>query len=128
MFWQSISTKFTVKNIHNKSSKEVETSNLGKKAEISRILSSILPRSSKKVFFQKKGKNSTKSSNNKNIWLYIQVSSSNIKENFPNLSLEKIKKVHKTINEPRKIKPRINMTIKEPLRRQVIVPMSTNNA
>ena len=39
----------------------------------------------------------------------------------------KIKKIHKFINELRKKKPRINITTKDLLRRQVIILISTNN-
>ena len=51
-----------------------------------------------------------------------------IKENFPSLSTKKIKEIHKTINEPRKDKLKVNMTTKEPSRRQVLVPMSLINS
>jgi len=49
------------------------------------------------------------------------------KISFPNLFLKKIKEVYKTINEPRRKKPRTNITMKEHLRRQIIIPMSTEN-
>ena len=48
-----------------------------------------------------------------------------IKETFSNLHAKKIKNIQKIING--KGKPRIHMTIKRPLRKQVIVPMSNNN-
>ncbi len=101
-------------------------SNISKKAEILRILSPILFRPSKKILkkskiFQRKNKNSTKSFNNKNRQLYIQISFTNIKE------ILKIKKVYKTINELRKIKPKINITIKKLLKRQIIILINTNN-
>jgi len=88
------------KNLYSKSDKKAEMSNVGKKAEFSRILSPISPRLSKKVleklkFFQKKGKKPVKISNTKNRQLYVQVSFSNIKK------ILKIKEIHKTINEPR---------------------------
>ena len=63
----------------------------------------------------------------------MQASSSNIKEilkikeNFSNLSPKKIEKIHKSMNKLRKERPRINMIIKSPSRRQVIIPISTNN-
>jgi len=50
-----------------------------------------------------------------------------IKDSFSELSLKKIKKIHKTINEPRKEKPCFTIKTKEPSRRQVIVPMGNNN-
>ena len=51
-----------------------------------------------------------------------------IKESFPELSSKKIEEIHKSIDEPRKEKPRINMTTKGPSRRQVIIPMSNENS
>jgi len=101
-------------------------SNISKKAEILRILSPILFKPSKKILekskiFQKRNKNLTKSFNNKNRQLYIQISFTNIKE------ILKIKKVYKTINKLRKIKPKINITIKKLLRRQIIILININN-
>jgi len=66
--------------------------------------------------------------------LYVQAFSFNIKkivkikENFSSLSSKKIKELYKVINEPRKEKPRINMTSKGFLRRQVLVSMSLSNS
>jgi len=60
---------------------------------------------------------------------YAQVSKNNIveiikiKNSFLNLSAEKIEEVHKVLN-----KPKLNMMTKGPLRRQVIIPMSSNNS
>lgn len=101
-------------------------SNISKKAEILRILSPILFKPSKKILekskiFQKRNKNLTKSFNNKNRQLYIQILFTNIKE------ILKIKKVYKTINKLKKIKPKINITIKKLLRRQIIILINTNN-
>ena len=65
--------------------------------------------------------------------LFAQASASKVedilklKENFPNLLTKKIKNIHNLINSSRKIKPRINMTIKDLSRRQIIVPMSNDN-
>ena len=50
-----------------------------------------------------------------------------LKENFPNLLAKKIKNIHKTINDSRKFKPKINITTKGPLRKQIIVPINDNN-
>jgi len=47
-----------------------------------------------------------------------------IKEMFPNLQTKKSKKI---INDEEKPKPKLNMTIKGPLRKQVIVSISNNN-
>ena len=50
-----------------------------------------------------------------------------IKESFPNLPNAKIDLIQKVINSSNsKPKPRINMTMKGPSRKQVIIPMSNN--
>ena len=66
---------------------------------------------------------------------YAQISSKNIsnilkiKENFPELSNKKIKEINKTIfNNKNKPQPKINMTTKGPSWKQIIIPMSTDNA
>jgi len=69
---------------------------------------------------------SAENNNNRNKWLHAQVLSTSIKkvlkikDSFPKLSLKKIKKIHKTINEPRKEKPCFNIKTKELSRKQVI--------
>ena len=50
-----------------------------------------------------------------------------IKEIFPNLQVKKIKNIQKIINNHGKLKPKINMTTKSPLRKQVIILMNNNN-
>jgi len=67
--------------------------------------------------------------------LYTQVSSKNIgnilkiKENFSKLSNKKIKEISKTIfGKADKPRPKINMMTKGPSRKQIIVPMSMDNA
>ena len=78
--------------------------NTGKKAEITKVLVmlSIPSRPSedtlkKLKFYQNKSKNMTGKNINKNNCLYVQATSSSIseipkiKENFPNISLKKIK-------------------------------------
>ena len=49
------------------------------------------------------------------------------KINFLNLSANKIKNIHNTINSSGKIKLRINITTKELSRKQIIISMSNNN-
>jgi len=51
-----------------------------------------------------------------------------IKEAFSNLQNKKIELVQKIISSKDKLKPCINMTTKGPLYKQVIIPMSTDNA
>ena len=85
-------------------------------------------------FFKGKGKTADQKINTQNGQSYAQVFSFNIveivkiKENFPNLLSKKIEEVHKIISEPRKEKPRFNMTTKRPSRRQMLVPMSLSNS
>ena len=50
-----------------------------------------------------------------------------IKETFPSLNVQKIDQVNSIINGQNKSKPRIRMTTKGPLRKQVIIPMSRDN-
>ena len=51
-----------------------------------------------------------------------------IKEAFPSLQNKKIKQIQKIINGITNPKPYINMTIKRPSRKQVIIPISLDNA
>jgi len=50
-----------------------------------------------------------------------------IKEIFPNLPTKKIDNIHKMIHNIDKSKPKLNMTTKDPLRKQIIVSMSNDN-
>ena len=50
-----------------------------------------------------------------------------IKKTFPTLNAEKINQVNNIVNRSSKPKPRIQMTIKGPSRKQVIIPMSKDN-
>ena len=50
-------------------------------------------------------------------------------KNFSELSNKKIEKINKTIfGKVDKLRPRINMTSKSPSRKQIIIPMSIDNA
>ena len=51
-----------------------------------------------------------------------------IKEAFPNLQNKKIKLIQKIISGEGKLKPHINITTKGPSCKQVIIPISTDNA
>lgn len=51
-----------------------------------------------------------------------------IKENFLNLSAKKIKEVQKVINNTKKEKPKLNIITKSPLRKQIIILMSSTNS
>ena len=50
-----------------------------------------------------------------------------IKETFPNLHARKIENIQKVINNNSKPKPKLNMTMKDPLRKQAIVSISNEN-
>jgi len=50
-----------------------------------------------------------------------------IKEAFSNLQGKKIENIQKIINRDDKLKPRLNMTTKKPLCKQVIIPMNSDN-
>ena len=50
-----------------------------------------------------------------------------IKDTFPILNTEKINQIHKIVTRSSKPKLRIQMTTKGPSRRQVIIPMGSNN-
>jgi len=107
------------------------------KCEISRFLLLISLRLSKKVLEKSKlfkGKNNkiNHKENAQKGQSYAQVLASNIneimkiKDSFPNLSP---KEIHKMVNKKNKIlKPRINITTKEPSRRQVLVLMNLENS
>ena len=102
-----------------------------KLAEIIKLPPSILSKPSKEIlekskFFEKIYKTVEKAKPNNKL-SYAQVSSPKvskilkIKENFPNLSMKKIKDINKIINIPSKPKPRINIMIKGLSRKQIIV-------
>jgi len=50
-----------------------------------------------------------------------------IKETFPSLNAKKIDQVNNIVNGQSKPKPRIKMTTKGPSRKQIIIPMSSDN-
>ena len=113
--------------------------NSSKKVDISRVSPSIPLRLSNKVlvilkYHKDKGKNLVKQVNTQNDWSYVQEYLVNvkdivkIKEIFLNLSTKKIKEIQKVINEQKKKKPRFNITIKDSLKKQVLVPMSSTNS
>ena len=118
--------------------KELNTSkgkNMVKSSYVSPLPPPIPAKSPKKVneiskYFKKNLSSTQKKS-------YTQVSSNGsntaretlkIKEAFSSLQNKKIELVQKIISSKGKSKPHINMTTKRPSCKQVIVPMSTNNA
>ena len=50
-----------------------------------------------------------------------------IKESFPALNTKQINQVNNIVKDNQKLKPRIQMTTKEPSRKQIIIPISNNN-
>jgi len=128
-----MSSKFTLKTKQIKSG-QIKTKIFNKKkVKISIIPPLILPcpvksnKGIKKKVVNKNAKPTKPKS-------YIQVSVTNInsiikiKKNFPNLLLKKIEKVHKAVNDQKKIKYRINIMTKGPLYRQVIILMDSDNS
>jgi len=83
--------------------------------------------------FFKKGKNQVKTVKLNNKQLYAQAVNSKVtdilklKENYPNLLVKKMKNIHKIINNSDKPKPKIKITTKGPLQKQIIVLMDNNN-
>ena len=59
---------------------------------------------------------------------YTQASKINIKDMFPTLTSKKITEVNNIINKLSIVKPKIKITTKEPLRKQVIIPISESNS
>jgi len=50
-----------------------------------------------------------------------------LKENFPKLLNKKIENIYKIINNSGKVKPRINITTKDPSCKKIIIPIGNNN-
>jgi len=50
-----------------------------------------------------------------------------IKKMFPKLQISKINNIYKIINNVGKLKPKVNITIKRPFRKQVIIPINNEN-
>jgi len=143
-FRQNVVSKFTLKTNAKTNSKAYKSNkkdnllNKVKYMKVIKILSSILPRLSKKIleklkFHKKKGKKSRDTANSNDRQSYTQASTLKVneilklKENFPNLSNKKIKSIHNTTNDSEKAKPTINMITKEPSYRQIIIFMGDDN-
>ena len=109
----------------------------GKQASFSRILLPILSKPYKSVLAKSKifKKNQTLDLNSKfNKSSYTQASRNNvkdiikIKDIFSKLSVDKVNEINNIINKlSQKSKPRLNMTMKEPFKKQIIIPMDTNS-
>ena len=109
-----------------------------KQANISRIPLSISPKPSKNILAKSKfyKKNQILTLNFQlNKYLYTQASKSNVKDIvkikniFPKLSANKVSEIHKVINNSsQKDKPRLNITTKDLLRKNIIISMRLINA
>ena len=140
-FQELIKDEFTIKVPFPNKGKKTNSPSSTKLANFSKLpLFQLSPRPSKKVLKKSKfhGKN-TPSKNQKAVEsgrpLYAQVSSKNIsnilkiKENFPKLLNKKIEEINKTIfSNADKPRPRINIMTKDFSRKQIIIPMSIDNA
>jgi len=132
-----VSSKFTSKTNPVKSEKKGEKST-DRLASIEKLSLLIPAKSSKEVNKISKYFKLTKSTqdNKSERKLYAQTSKHNIsntkevlkiKEIFPNLKVDKIENIQKIIKNFNKFKPKLNMIIKGPFKKQVIVPMSNEN-
>jgi len=83
--------------------------------------------------FISKGNKSRKTVNTNVRKSFTQATSFNVsdilklKESFPSLLAKKIEEIHKIINNTDKVKSHLNMTMKDPSRKQIIIPMSKEN-
>ena len=134
---QNITSKFTSKNIKIKNGKKGKNVKQlpSKQVEIIKIPSLILARPPKEIlekskFFNKKDKQMKKSTNLKTRLSYAQVSAPKVnkilklKTNYLNLLANKI---YNIINNFSKIKLKINMTMKGPSRKQIIISMGNDS-
>jgi len=100
-----------------------------------KLLSLILVKTSKEVVeiskFFKKGTKLTEKKNTRKLYTQALLSKTSkilkIKEIPPKLQVNKIENIYKIINGDSKSKPRLNMTTKDPSRKQVIIFMSNDN-
>jgi len=111
--------------------------NKGKAAEIVKLpppIPACLPKEvlEKSKFFGK-DKSSTSKANANTRKSYVQATNPkvsdiiNIKENYPNLPVQKIENIHKIINNMSKSKPYIKIMTKGPSHKQVIISMNKDN-
>jgi len=109
-----------------------------KQIEVVKILLLILARPLKEIleklkFFNKKDKQMKESTKPKTRPLYGQALASKVdkilklKADYPNLSAKKIENIHNVIKNFGKVKLQINMTMKEPSRKQIIISIDNDN-
>ena len=134
-FRQLVSFKFTLR-IHEVKKPSKSKKFIDKPASIERLPSPISAKTQKKVneiskYFKK---NTNKTSEKKDIvksYTQVSVPSTSeilkIKKVFPKLQTSKINNIHKIVSESGKPKPKLNMTTKDPSRKQIIILMSIKN-
>ena len=142
MFHNKIKEEFTTSVPIAPSNRKSTCLSPAKPTESSNIPPPLNSVSSSKGDFSAKNKGKKPSNNNSfnkpfgPMHSYTQVSSTSnvreilkLKENFPKLSDKKIKQIHKTVNNSNApSKPYINMTTKGPSRKQIIIPMGSDNS
>ena len=138
MFRQCVLAQFN--KLPSKLSKAPNLNTLlkGKQANVSKIPSLISPRLSKKILEKSKyfKKNQIFLSNSQpKKPFYAQASKSNvndiikIKNAFLKFFSNKVSEIHEVMNKSsQKSRPKLNITTKEPLRKQVIIPMGSNKS
>jgi len=133
---REIVAKFTLK-IQSTTSKNSKKINKLSSANIERIPLSILAKSQKEVnviskfFKSNKPANTTKQSPKS----YAQALKQNIstsevikiKEIFLSIGTKKMDQINNIVKGTSKLKPHIQMTMKDPLKKHIIIPMSNNN-
>jgi len=135
-FRNVVSNKLTSKALKSTINMSLSKSK-GKVAEIVKLSPPIPMHLSKEAlekskFFSKDNK-SRKTVNTNIRKSYIQATSSNVsdilklEENFSSLPAKKIEGIHRIINNMDKVKSCLNITMKGPSRKQVIVPMNKDN-
>jgi len=130
-----VKAQFTPKINEGGNIKKGKELNTNKLASLSKLSSSIPVKLLKEIneiskFFKK----NTKKRDQKKSYAQASSLSTNItretlkiKKNFSNLQNKKIKNLQKIIRGENKSKPKFNMTMKGPSRKQVIIPMNIDN-
>jgi len=135
MFGQKVVSKF-ISNTHSYNSTSNSNKSKNKPMEIIKLPSFIPARLPKRILeklkFFKKGHKLMEKVKPYNKLSYAQALTLKvsdvlkIKENYSSLPAKKIENIHKIINYQGKSKFRINMTIKGPSRKQIIIPMNND--
>ena len=127
--------QFTPKINKSNNTKKNKDLNVNKPASIFRLPLSIPAKLPKEVNeISKYFKKNIKKKDQKKSYAQPSSSSTNsiretlkIKKAFPNLQNKKIKNIQKIIRGENKPKPKFNMTMKRPSRKQIIIPMNIDN-